>query len=48
MKIGYFELTMIMTSLRRHTWDVGTLFGIHEKRRPQAIVCQLHVSGVSF
>ena len=40
---------MIMTSLWRHTWDVGTYFGIYSKRRPIAILWyQLHAWGVSL
>ena len=36
---------MIMTSLWRHTWDVGTYFDMYGKRRPLAIVWyQFHVS----
>ena len=37
---------MIMTSLRRHTWAVGTYFCMYGKRRPLAILWyQLHVAG---
>ena len=38
-----------MTSLSRHTWDVGTYFGMYGNRRSLAILWyQLDVSGVSF
>ena len=37
---------MIITSLRRQTWNVGTYFGMYRKRRLLALLWyQLHVSG---
>ena len=47
-KLAILSSAMIMTSLWRHTWNVGTYFG-YAKRRPLAILWyQLDVSGVSF
>ena len=46
LKTAILNIAMIITSLRHHTWDNGTYFGMYGKRRPLAILWyQLNVSG---
>ena len=46
LKSAILSSAMIMTSLWRHTWDVGTYFGMYGKRRPLAIYTMVPVTCV--
>ena len=44
-KSAILSSAMVMTSLWRHTWDIGTYFSMYGKKRPLAILwLNLHVS----